>query len=64
MAERKRKPAEKKFPVPKTFVPGEEQDDNDLKKEKARIMAELAENKEREKEWYDRELDKNLKNIK
>jgi len=64
MATRKRKPAEKKFPAFKIARPGEEQEENDLKKVKARIIKDLEEDKEKEKEWFDKELEKNLKNIK
>jgi hypothetical protein len=64
MAVRKRKPAEKKIPAFKLTRIPEEQDENDLKAVKARTMKELEENEANEKEWYDNELDKNLKNAK
>lgn len=64
MATRKRKPADKKLPTFKMARIPEDQDENDLKKSKERIIKELEENKAKEKEWYDKELDKNLKNVK
>lgn len=63
MATRKRKPADKKMPAFKmTRIP--EDQENDLKKSKERTIKELEENKLKEKEWFDKELDKNLKNAK
>lgn len=63
MAERKRKPMDKKLPAFKlTRLPEEEE--NDLKKVKEATIKELEANKGKEQEWFDKELDKNLKNIK
>ena len=36
-------------------------DENDLKKVKAQALKELEEKKLAEKDWYDKELEKNLK---
>lgn len=43
------------------FDISEEADKNDLKKAKAQLLKELAESEKNKKEWYDKELDKNLK---
>ena len=64
MATRKRKPADKKLPAFKLSRVQEDHEENDLKKSKARIIKELQENQLKEKEWYDKELDKNLRNAK
>jgi len=64
MATRQRKPAEKKFPAFNLAKPVEQDEENDLKKVKAQILKELEENEGKEKEWFDKELEKNLKNIK
>ncbi len=64
MGTRPRKPADKKFAAFKTGKPAQEQEENDLKKVKAQIIKELEENQANKEEWYDKELDKNLKNIK
>jgi hypothetical protein len=61
MATRKRKPADKKLPAFKMTRIQEHPEENDLKKLKAQTLAALKENKEKEKEWYDNEMDKNLK---
>ena len=37
---------------------------DDLKKVKAQALKELEENEKNKKEWYDTELEKNLKNTK
>ena len=39
----------------------QEDEENDLKKAKAKALKELEDNKKNEKEWYDKEMDKNLK---
>ena len=62
MAARKR--IVKKLPEFRITKDQKEPEEDDLKKEKARIIKELEENEEKEKEWFDNELDKNLKNIK
>ncbi|MCD6010172.1 MAG: hypothetical protein K0Q79_34 [Flavipsychrobacter sp.] len=36
-------------------------DKNDLKKAKAQLLKELEESEKNKKDWYDKELDKNLK---
>lgn len=36
-------------------------EDDDLKEAKARMLKELAESEKDKKDWYDKELDKNLK---
>ena len=64
MATRKRKPADKKMPAFKLTPVREDQEENDLKKIKARTIKDLEENQAKEKEWFDNELDKNLKNTK
>ena len=43
------------------FALGEETEKNDLKKAKAEMLKELEEREQNKKDWYDRELDKNLK---
>jgi hypothetical protein len=43
-----------KFNVDKTT------EDEDLKKVKARILKELEEEEKNKKEWYDKEIDKNM----
>ncbi len=54
---------DKKLPAFKlTRLPEEEE--NDLKKVKEATIKELEANKAKEQEWFDKELDKNLKNIK
>jgi hypothetical protein len=60
MAIRKRKISEKKRPAFRQPVV-QPDDENDLKKAKERIMKELEESEQNQKEWYDNELDKNLK---
>ena len=43
------------------FTLNEQNEEQDLKKVKARIQKELEENEQNKKEWYDKEMDKNLK---
>jgi len=43
------------------FAISEEQEGNDLKAEKARILKELEEKEKNSQEWYDNEMEKNLK---
>ena len=43
------------------FALNEEKEENDLKEIKARVLKELEEKEKNEKEWYDKEMDKNLK---
>jgi len=43
------------------FTPASSPEENDLKKVKAQILKELAEQEQNSKEWYDKEMDKNLK---
>ena len=38
-----------------------DQEEQDLKKVKAQMLKELDDNKKKLNEWYDKELDKNLK---
>ncbi|MCF8449175.1 MAG: hypothetical protein K9G49_04820 [Taibaiella sp.] len=64
MAMRQRKPAEKKFPAFNIAKEVGETEETDLKKVKAQILKELEENEGKDKEWFDKELEKNLKNIK
>ncbi len=61
MATRKRKVTDKKLPVFKVAKAPQETGEEDLKKVKAQIIKELEENEEQAKEWYDKELDKNLR---
>jgi len=49
------------YKLPKTL---ENQEDQDLKSVKANLLKELEQSKEKLQDWYDKELDKNLKNIK
>ena len=63
MATRKRKPTNGKVVGVKFAVNAEEEKD-DLKKAKEQILKEIAEKENNSKEWFDKELDKNLKNIK
>jgi hypothetical protein len=58
MAARQRKPK----PAFKLAKTEQEQGTEDLKKVKEQALKDLQESKEEEKEWYDQELDKNLKN--
>ena len=37
-------------------------EETDLKKVKAQVLKELEESEKEKKEWYDKELEKNLKN--
>lgn len=37
------------------------QEENDLKKVKAKMLKEIQEQEKNKKDWFDRELDKNLK---
>jgi len=65
MAARPRKVSDKKLPAFRvTRVPEQDGEEQDLKKVKERIKKELEENEADKKEWLDKELDKNLKNIK
>ncbi len=49
------------FRLPKEKKETEEQD---LKKVKAQLLKDLEANEENKKEWYDTEMEKNLKNAK
>jgi len=63
MSTRKRKPADKSRPTYRvTRV--EQNDENDLEKQKEQAKKLLEENEKNGQEWFDKELDKNLKNIK
>ena len=62
MATRKRKPTDRKRPAFKLGATQQEAEENDLKKLKEQALNELEELKKNEKDWYDKELDKNLKN--
>lgn len=46
------------------FAVNTEKEKEDLKKVKEQILKELAEKEKDSKEWFDKELDKNMKNIK
>jgi len=43
------------------FTLNDEKKEPDLKKVKAQLLKELAEKEKNNKEWYDKELDKNMK---
>ena len=58
-AMRTRKPTKGRVTGVKFDVKGE--DKNDLKKAKAQLLKELEESEKNKKDWYDKELDKNLK---
>jgi hypothetical protein len=60
MAARKRKEVTKKLPAFK-LTRIQEDEENDLKKVKAKVIKELEEKRKNAKEWYDNELDNNLK---
>lgn len=60
MSTRKRKPVPA-FKLAKTQEGAEE---NDLKKVKEQLKKEFEAHPERDKDWFDKELEKNLKNIK
>lgn len=57
---RQRKPTKGRVPGAK-FTLSKENDDNDLKKAKEQILKELKEKEENSKEWYDKEVAKNMK---
>ena len=63
MATRKRKPLDKKMPAFK-MTRIDENDENDLQKVKAQTIKELEEKQANDREWYDKEYEKNLKNTK
>ncbi len=60
MATRKRKPVSSNRPIFKV-TRTEASEENDLKKVRAQVLKELKKNEENKKDWYDIELDKNLK---
>ncbi len=60
MAARKR--IVKKRPQYRLPKAEQEMEELDLKKVKAKVLEELAENQKKANEWLDKELDKNLKN--
>jgi len=62
MAARKR--IVKKLPEFRLVKGQKETEEDDLKKVKANMLKELAANEKNKKDWYDNELDKNLKNSK
>jgi len=62
MATRKR--IVKKLPEFRLPKASEEKEENDLKKVKAQALKQLEEDEKNKKEWFDNELDKNLRNIK
>jgi hypothetical protein len=64
MAMRKRKPVDKKMPAFRVTRVEGDQEETDLKKVKAQIMKELEDNSANDKDWFDKEYEKNLKNIK
>lgn len=59
MAARKR--IVKKLPDFRLMDEQKEPEENDLKKVKAQTLKDLEEDQANKKEWYDNELDKNLK---
>ena len=59
MTERKR--TTKKRPAYR--LPKVQQEEEDLKKVKAQTLKDLEESEKDKKEWYDNELDKNLKKL-
>ncbi len=63
MATRKRKPTNGRVAGVKFAINTDKQTD-DLKKVKAQLLKELQEKENDNKEWFDKELEKNLKNIK
>ncbi len=63
MSTRKRKPADKSRPTYRV-TKVEQNDENDLKKQKEQAKKLLEEQAKNDKEWFDKEMDKNLKNIK
>lgn len=42
------------------FAMNEKNEENDLKKVKAKLLKELEEREKNDKDWYDKEMDKNL----
>jgi hypothetical protein len=62
MAARKR--IVKKLPEFRLLKDQNESEEEDLKKVKAKVLKEIEDNEKNKKEWYDNELDKNLKNTK
>lgn len=56
---RKRKPTNGRVTGAK-FTISTEKEGDDLKKAKAQILKELEEKEKNNKEWYDKEMDKNL----
>lgn len=60
MAARKR--ILKQRPDFRLFNEPKEVEETDLKKVKAQVLKELEESEKEKKEWYDKELEKNLKN--
>ena len=61
MTTRKRYVTDKKRPAFKLTRIQSDPEEQDLKKVKARIIKELKENDKKKEEWYDNELNKNLK---
>ena len=45
------------------FALNDTAEETDLKKVKAQLLKELEEKEKNDKEWYDREMDKNLKTL-
>jgi hypothetical protein len=65
MAARQRKPTDKKMPAFRAERIEDNTEENDLKKVKENILRQLNEDTTaNDKEWYDKELEKNLKNLK
>lgn len=60
MSMRKRKLTKGKVAGAK-FTIKEEKEENDLKKVKGQTLKELEEKNKDDKDWYDQEMDKNLK---
>jgi hypothetical protein len=56
---KKRKPTNGKVLGVK-FTVNKEQEENDLKKVKAKALKELEEKEKNSKEWYDKEIEKNM----
>ncbi len=64
MATRKRKPLDKKMPTFRVTRNEDIKEEQDLQKVKAEVLKSLEQKQANDKEWYDKEYEKNLKNIK
>ncbi len=59
---RAKKPTNGRIPGVK-FTLNKETEENDLKKNKEKILKELEEQEKNNKDWYDKEIDKNMKKL-